>query len=203
MVAVIAGVLTSEVLSILKAAHAHKGSILFDPNTGISSARMLQTAQYAVRDLQRLELDQSEHVQLTKHVAYIIFWFAKIRPIIRVDRIGEDKALVEIVDVNERVAVILLCRLMIRLGGEVTEFMPTPWKACPIKQCSLERNGYLGRCFIEKLTRYFDADSERYRDYLSYTLRYRAISPYLLVAILDQAIFYSCEHVCAPISASG
>jgi hypothetical protein len=199
-----ASALVEEAINILHGmegdASGRKGSLLFDPERDVSLPRIVQVVHYAYRDLQRLAHDQGSEVSSTKVAAYYAFWFAKLKPIVRVNVIppGDVKEK-EMVDVNERVSIFLAGRLLRRIAAFPEKYPNPIWSRCTKSDCVIDSPGRRGKCFYEKMNNFLSLDNEKFSEYLHYSLRYRAVSPYLLVAQLDQAIFLSCESACPPL----
>ena len=72
----------------------------------ISTAKVVEAINFAARDLKRIENDLEHGASREKFAAYHAFWVARLKPITNVLRPG-DNGHEEVVDINERLAVIL------------------------------------------------------------------------------------------------
>jgi hypothetical protein len=190
----IAAIIHAEALDILAVAHSHNGRVTY-MDSSVAPEKVLESVRYALRDFDRLELDQKQEFSLTKFVGYLGFWFAKLKPLANIQLLdaGTDPETRDILDINEKIVFELMRRLMLRMTRKAPHIMPKEWSDCTIEAC-----GRVGKCFFLKFTAYLAALDGRYNEYLYYTLRYRPSSPYLLVAILDQAMHFACEVACPP-----
>jgi len=190
----VSAILHHEVSLMLKSARDYSSRFAYDEDDAVSMPRITDAVKYALRDLDRLDDEQAKGSSLTKFLGYIGFWFAKLKPIMRVDvlRDGtvEDS---EILNINEQFVFPLLRRLMIRMTREGDTDIPKTWLNCTNVKCTKDGTFKKGSCFQEKFLHYLRANDERHHKYLYYTLRYRDAAPYMLVALLDQAIYFSCE----------
>lgn len=169
----------------------------------ISAAKITETVNYATRDLARVSLDLSERVSRQKYAGYYGFWFAKIAPISNVRR--SDMNNIEVVDINERIAVELAVDLVansiglpkvppdiqalpdddaLKLGSRRAP-VPLIWQECK-KQCS-------GECFKSGIKRLFAFHKYQNFEYIVHSLRHRSVGPYFLIAILESIVISSCE----------
>ncbi len=212
--AMLAAQYAQHVLDALKAARVGgAGQVVYDPDTVISDDKMLQVALYAMRDLDRVNRDQEGRTAVSKYVGYIGFWFSKLKPVNSVWRLnaaiqGVDVTSAsrvpdarEIIDINERMALIVMERVFWKLVYATPEAHPTVWQACKNASCELltATGSMKGLCFQQKLSHFLEALEHRYQSYLIYSMRYRAGSPYLLVNFFEEALFFSCETACPPL----
>lgn len=201
--AVFAAELADHVQTVLINSNSKSGKILFDPDSYISDERMFEVASYVIRDLERLENDQNGKISITKYVAYIGFWFSKLKPIRAVSVISADEDVdKEVIDINENVALVLMDRVFWSIVYQNQDAYPRTWKNCNTDACKFAANGKTihGGCFRTKNTAYLTGHANRFRKYIVYCLRFRAVSPYFLVNYLEQSIFMSCESACPPIT---
>jgi hypothetical protein len=194
----ISAILHAEALDILAVAHSKNGRLTYT-EASVAPEKVLESVRYALRDFDRLELDQKQEFSLTKFVGYLGYWFAKLKPLANVHLLAESAAneIRDVLDINEKVVFELIRRLMLRMTRISPHIIPKEWSDCAVKQC-----GKVGTCFFKKLPAYLEANSGRFNEYVYYTLRYRPASPYLLVAILDQAIHFACETTSPPLFTS-
>lgn len=190
---------------ILINAQASSGQILFNPETFLSDDRIFEVAKYALRDLQRIEYDQKNRVAISKYAAYVGFWFAKLKPINTVYLVsdGTEPGEREIEDINERVVLTLIDRILLKIAYVDPDVVPAIWKNCEIKACSREFSGHhvAGACYFAKNRRFLTGFEGRHSDYIVYCLRFRSVSPYFLVNYIDQSLQLSCEHAFPPMFA--
>jgi|SRR5580698_3801460 hypothetical protein len=194
----IASILHAEVVDILETSRKADHRLVYEPSKVVSPEKLLEAVRYALRDLDRLEVDQKQEFSITKYVGYLGFWFAKLKPLtnvqLRAEGVGTTS--VEVLDVNEKVVFPLLRRLLLRMTRKAQEMVPALWRTCSNVKCAKAGDGKLGKCFFKKIDAFLVALGGRYHEYLFYTLRYRPASPYILVAVLDQAMHFSCETAC-------
>lgn len=169
----------------------------------ISVAKVVETVQYASRDLTRISVDLGNKVSRQKYAAYYGFWFAKLAPLTDIRR--TDMNNIEIVDINERVAVELAVDLLansigvpevpkdienlsdddaLKIGSRKAP-VPLVWEKCE-KACS-------GECFKEGIKRYFRFHKHQNFEYVVHSLRHRGVGPYFLVTTLESVVINSCE----------
>lgn len=169
-----------------------------------SIAKIVETVNYASRDLSRISHDLNHRVSRQKYAAYYAFWFAKLAPLSNVRR--KDMNGIEVVDINERVAVELAVDLLANsigvpdvpedaseeLGDEEalaigSKKAPVPlvWEKCE-KECA-------GECFKEGIKRYFAFHKHQNFEYVVHSLRHRGVGPYFLVTTLESVVINSCE----------
>ncbi len=196
----LARIVHSEVLEILEKTRKSNSRFVFDEDAVISSEKLRDVVRYALRDLKRLEVDQKSEVSITKYVGYIAFWFAKLKPLTRVDMLadGVGTGSAEIMDINEKIVMPLTARLLAAIVFANPQLTPTIWSTCGIKQCGTTGADGPGICFFKKFERYLFGGTGKYQQYIWYCLRYRPSNPYTLVSLLDEALHFSCESACAP-----
>ena len=197
-IAFLSRALIENTVRALELAHTSSGNITYREDV-ISEDKMLQVAIFAFRDLDRVERDHPNGISVTKYVAYIGFWYGKLKPITRVMYQPANGDAFEIVDVNERLALVVIERLLWRMAWGRNRY-PTVWKDCQIASCSHTYEGKTlkGRCFLEKNAGFLSHQHRQHADYISYTLRHRSTSPYFLVNYLEEGLYYSCEQACPP-----
>lgn len=205
-IAALAAEIGDHVQTILFKANVKSGKILFDPDAYMSDERIFEVASYLLRDLGRIEHDQKGKVSITKYVAYLGFWFSKLKPINGVYTTSEEGAQSEICDINERVALVLMDRVFWSIVYADKDSSPSVWADCEKaggrEKCSiaLGNKSIKGLCYKLKNRNFLTDHEKRYQNYIVYGLRHRSISPYFLVNYLDEGIFYSCENSCPPLN---
>ena len=204
VVAALAATIADHAQEILVGSNTKEKSLLFDPESCISDERIFEVAKYVCRDLARIEKDQDGRVAVSKISAYIGFWFAKLKPINSVFVVHTDgsQGENELCEINEALLLLLMDRIFWDLVCSDDELYPTIWNDCTNTDCKIDFNGksVKGLCFFKKHSQFMKA--KRYRQYLTYGLRYRAVSPYFLVNYIDEGLFFSCECQCPPIPSS-
>lgn len=178
-------------------------NVKFTPEKSISTAKVVEVVNYASRDLERIADGLPDGVSRVRYAAYYAFWFAKIAPLSLIYR--SDIPTVEIVDINERIAVILAVDLIVNsigqkevpsdiqkleveaalsLGAGIAP-VPLIWKKCE-KTCA-------GACFKAGVQKYMSFHSFQNFEYLVHSLRHRGVGPYFLVTTLESLVVGSCE----------
>lgn len=175
------------------------GFTVTDDNVSVS--KISEVVRYAHRDLVRIEDDLSDGVSREKFAAYHAFWFSKMKPIqaiMRKDGAGE------VVDINERVAIVIALDLMLVGAGPLADVSPYPpetaakvgydeppspfvWKICP-RECN-------GHCFKTGVRNYLKFHENQNFEYLVRSLRYRAVGPYAMVNFLEAVAITSCDEI--------
>jgi hypothetical protein len=154
----------------------------------VSVPKIVEVIKYAARDLGRVSHDLSDKVAREKYAAYHAFWFAKLKPI---SSITEPESGQEIVDINERCAVVLALDLVnqMQIIDQNDNELPSPlvWKSC--------MSGCGGACFKSSANDFLRFNKYQNFEYLVHSLRHRAMSPYGIVAFLDSLVVSSCEEV--------
>lgn len=199
-IAALAATIIEDVKDMLAKSHAGGGELLYDEKEPISEEGALQVASYALRDIRRLEQDQKKGVSVSKYVAYVGFWLGKLKPVGKVS-LNRNHQTDEILDINERLVLPLMDRLLLMMARANPAIWPSPWRDCSVTACTRDFSGkpVRGECYRIKNRAYRKAYQKRYSDYIAYGLRHRALSPYHLVSYLDQAMYMSCEHATPPI----
>ena len=188
---------------LLSTLHTTRGDVYFDQEDVISEKKVFEAVSYAFRDLDRINNDQSFEVSLAKYSAYIAFWFAKMKPVRAVyvrpasnndtdEHAAQD---IEVTDINERMAVSLMMRVLWRTAESSPALSPEVWINCPNQKCkeaTLSSRNSRGACFVLKSTDHLKSDDRKFEKYIVYCLRFRPVAPYFLVNILDQFLFSSC-----------
>jgi hypothetical protein len=205
-IARLADEITEHVEVILASANVgSSGKLTYVAADVVSIDRILTVSAYVMRDLARVNKDQKDSTSVAKFVGYIGFWFSKIKPINVVKKCTIDKNGVpvdrEIQDINERVALVLMDRALLRLASASDLSISTVWDECDIHDCKLDNKSKNGLCFFKKNSLFKSKFGYRFSDYLVYTMRFRAGSPYLMVNYIEQSIFFSCEKACPPMFA--
>ena len=195
--------LKERVLGLLENAHAVSGTVVFDPDESISSFRIAEVAERAIRDLRHIEEDHLGGILITKYLGYIGYWFAHLKPVsnVRVLRQIDGESVAEdILGINEQLSVLLLSQFLWSITFAQPAYSPPFWKNCS-KNCAHQYNGTAvrGRCLGEKLDQFLSLNNGTYMDYLLHTLRGRNSGPELLVNWLNVALAFSCEDVIRPI----
>ena len=157
--------------------------------------------------MKRLALDLEDKISREKFVAYHAFWFAKLGPISGVRRPeenGEEGA--EIVDINERLAILLAAEwMLVGISEEGDDDLqpyppakakeigyseppaPLVWRSCK-KKCA-------GACFKAGLSSYLRYNDFQNFEYLVKSLRYRPTGPYGIVNFLEATVINSCRWI--------
>lgn len=179
-----------------------KYDLQFSPDC-VSIAKVVETVNYASRDLSRISHDLGHKVSRQKYAAYYAFWFAKLAPLSNVRR--KDMNGIEVVDINERVAVEIAVDLMANSIGvpevpddieelEDDEALKIGSRKAPVplvwQKCNLD---CAGECFKTGIRRYLTYHHYQNFEYVVHSLRHRGIGPYFLVGILESAVLNSCE----------
>lgn len=169
--------------------------------SNVSQAKISEVVNFAYRDLERIAHDLNNKVSREKYAAYHAFWFSKVKPIqsiMRPDGAGE------VVDINERIAVIIALELMLIGAGpqpdvesypaEMAEAVgfdsppaPLVWARCP-RKCN-------GACFESGSRNYLKYHKNQNYEYIVKSLRYRAAGPYSLVNFLEAVTISSCNEI--------
>lgn len=208
--ATLAAELAEQVLTILHNANTgSRGAITFVEDEVISDDRILTVAAYVMRDLARVNFDQDNSTSVAKLVGYIGFWFTKLKPlnsVWKIDDSCESSISREIQDINERVSLVLMDRILLRLISTISDDLTTVWAQCTNTSCEIIINGdsdsqisKRGSCYFKKNIQFRSKFEKRFGNYLVYTMRYRAASPYLMVNYIEQGLFFSCEAACPPL----
>lgn len=178
----------------------------FDPNqVRISVAKVVEAINFAARDLMRIESDLEHGASREKFAAYHAFWVARLKPItevLRLNETGHD----EIVDINERMAVLLAVSLVSHGASEpmkddVTDYSPEgarnvgyqsppaplAWRHCK-RRCT-------GQCFDHGAQTFLSYHNFQHFEYLVHSLRHRAVGPYAIVSFLDTLVVASCHDI--------
>jgi hypothetical protein len=187
----------SSTIRILDAARTGNPPIQFDDAIVLSEAQVHQVAMYAARDMARSHVEQGGALSISKYVAYIVYWFGRLRPIRAVYCMaaGASEAQ-EIVDINERVSLALIERLVLSIIVSDPSLAPSHWISCKSKPCAEQAKGRsnMGRCFFDSFRLFLSYNNLQHANHLVYSQVYRLASSHLFVAIIDQALFYSCPE---------
>jgi hypothetical protein len=196
--------LTTETFEVLDAQRRHaNGRLHYEREELISSQCMADVARYAIRDLERLEPNHDDGPSITKYLGYVGFWYAKLKPVgtVKIDPPSGHGDPIEIVDVNEQLALFIMDMLLWRITATDQKTCPHEWLKCDIESCQhvVGDKATRGECYFKKSRAYRTADHGQYAKYIAYALRYRGEGPYFLVKYLDQTVFFSCEKSAKPL----
>jgi hypothetical protein len=161
----------------------------------LSRGRIAQVARYASYDIDRSHIEQDAEMSLSKYVAYIVYWFARLKPIRPVYRQWGGKD-VEILDINERVALQLIQWLVLRITCNNSKLAPRHWRECQAFPLCRQPDGQraMGKCFFDAFTTFLYADGLRHANQMVYSQRFSTVGPQSFVTIIDQALFYACPE---------
>jgi hypothetical protein len=185
--------LTVQTLNILDYVADSADPIFFNPDDVISEGRMAQVASFAARDISRSNADQNAMMSISKYVGYIAYWFVRIKPIINVkyQKITEKH---DLLDVNERVALVLMEFLLASVVRKHPDLQPPHWKVCNNGYCH-RRKKPLGTCFFDGIYNFFNHGEEENLNYVVFSQVDGPPSPHLFALLVDQALFYTCGTV--------
>jgi hypothetical protein len=148
----------------------------------ISREKVLEVAQYFLKDLRRLAIPQENEIADTKYAAYWAFWVRKIKPV-RVAWLDDAKQ-DEITDINERAALELAIATVKHAGKH---------PACLIRgACLITCDG--SRCVEQYTSDYFTVNENYYSEYIVYSMGKRTFGPHHLCAVLDSILFAACRQ---------
>lgn len=162
-----------------------------DPDRVVSKVVLLEVANYAIRDMRRIDDEQDNATSTTKLFAYLGFWFSRLKPISAdLFILDEEENEMPLVDINEQIVPSLILRMMRELIEVDPELAPERWKECDVTAC---KDKGLGTCFFRRYEAHLLANKNRHLRYLNYSLRFRPVGPYFVVDSIDQGITMSCD----------
>ena len=172
----------------------------WDLEVEISPNKILETARFLVRDLERLVERQGDSVSIYKYAGYWAFWIRKIKPI--TFAIPSDRTSLSIAgtvrsfdlqhehtDINERVSLEIAIALIKRHRLEnQTSGADSVRAACSGRgmcngQICLEK-------FWDQYTRFNDGE---FSNYLFYSMRFRTFGPHHYVMLMQSLVFAACK----------
>ncbi|HEX8063242.1 MAG TPA: hypothetical protein VF535_08490 [Allosphingosinicella sp.] len=168
----------------------------------VSVAKVVEAVNFAGRDLRRIEHDLEHGASREKFAAYHAYWIARLKPITNARR-PVDNGREEIVDINERLSILLAIALVSHGASEpsrddVADYTPkgkrdvgyqSPPAPLVWREC---RRRCTGQCFEEGVRVFLSHHDFQHFEYLVHSLRHRAVGPYAIVSFLDALVVASC-----------
>lgn len=180
--------------------------VLLDHEHLVSWDKIYEVASFVIRDLGRIEDHQNPNgFPMSKFVGYTAFWFAKIKPLGHLKVLDTaapaESNTTELKDVNERIALIVMNKLVWLTSTVNPDLRPNIWKECKVDACEVVLGDAKckGYCYQMKYGRFATAQNGRLLNYIVYGLRARSLSPYFIVNHVDQLLTLSCESQNPPI----
>jgi hypothetical protein len=163
----------------------------------LSKALFYDAALHWRGDLERISSDEPNGVRPAKQIAYLMFWIRKIKPIsaafresdIRAARLAGRSvpAAKEIVDINERVAILLSFQFLADYAriGQIIIYDPITNTDKVHEYDELKFNVLVMKYLDQKL----GSNGKSVLQTLIRDMRYNAFGPHNMVHIMDQFVF--------------
>lgn len=171
----------------------HQNGIV-EPHFTLSPMKVKMLSFYFLRDMYRIEEEQSKKVSATKFAGYWAFWIRKIKPIGSAFNPshhtfnGEKHELSEITTINELVAIDVAINFLAHEGkgrddGHLHDFIRY--------DCETECDG--GKCLLTYAQRFFEFRSNINQNYLLSSLSHRTFGPHHMTMLLEHLAFAGCR----------
>lgn len=148
---------------------------------------MFDVSKFFLRDIYRLDAQQSGSVSIAKFAGYFGFWIRKLKPIENAFTGTQNGSSKPVVDVNELVALNVGIAIIeeFRRAGVFTDYVG---EKCPYtNECNKTD------CFLRFAKRYFDFEDGYHKEYIMYSMRHRTFGPHHFAILFEQLLFSSCK----------
>jgi hypothetical protein len=163
----------------------------------LSRERVLDVSRYFLRDMYRVETAEEGELSVTKFCAYLTYWIARLKPISVAylpahPSYSADKALSEVVDINEDMAIELGLLFVVT---PVTNLSSTPLDDHIRSHCSQLAGGQCdgAACIRAHIQFFFEFHNRFFETNLKYNMKTRLTSPHFYNALYDHIIFGCCS----------
>jgi hypothetical protein len=177
--------------AIVRALHQNG---ITEPHFSLSPMKIKALSFYFLRDMYRIEEEQSRKISSTKFAGYWAFWIRKIKPIGNAfnpnhdDFNGDKHEMSEVTTINELIAIDVATNFLAHEGkgaedGHMHDFIR--------HDCAEECNG--ATCLLSYAQRFFEFRGNINQGYLLSSLMHRTFGPHHMTMILEHMVFAGCR----------